>query len=142
MDFSAQETSLSFSIENILRDDFPKQRRPRPSIAANFPTFHPRFGRSWPSAPMLRCYAVRYSPVYLRFLPNMQRMGARLHQENRVKELILGQQPQRIEEDRLSCDDEKDEGSKQDEGNEIFFSQKSDFGKHNAQFKRKVLEST
>ena len=72
----------------------------------------------------------------------MQRMGARLHQENRVKELILGQQPQRIEEDRLSCDDEKDEGSKQDEGKKIFFSQKSDFGKHNAQFKRKVLEST
>ena len=55
----------------------------------------------------------------------MQRMGARIHQENRVKGLILAHQPQRIlDEDRLSCDDEKDEGSKHDEGKEIPFSQK------------------
>ncbi|XP_068732360.1 homeobox protein notochord-like [Montipora capricornis] len=112
MDSHKQETGLSFSIENILRDDFPKHRRSEPSSTSlSTDVYDPRStAPSWsPKAPLLRCYALRYSPIFLRFLPNVQRMGSRLHQVNRVKELILSQHPQRIGEDHLRCDQEKDE---------------------------------
>lgn len=129
MDLHKQETSLSFSIENILRDDFPKLPRSRPSVVS-LPTFHPdpSFGRNLPSTPLLRCYAVRYSPVFLRFLPNIHKMSTRLHHVDRVKELILSQQPQRIDEDHLSCDEEKGEERKQEHGEWIFL--RCDFVKY------------
>ena len=105
-----QEANLSFSIENILRDDFSKKAKRWPS-SSNLSTDPCKSGsaaRCWPaSAPLLKCYAVRYNPVFLRLLPNVQRMGSRLHQVNRVKELILSQHPHRIEEDRLHCEDEE-----------------------------------
>lgn len=105
-----QEAKLSFSIENILRDDFSKKAKRLPSCS-NLSTDPYKFGsaaRCWPaSAPLLKCYAVRYNPVFLRLLPNAQRMGSRLHQVNRVKELILSQHPHRLEEDRLHCEDEE-----------------------------------
>lgn len=105
-----QEANLSFSIDNILRDDFSKKAKRWPS-SSNLSTDPYKSGsaaRCWPaSAPLLKCYAVRYNPVFLRLLPNVQRMGSRLHQVNRVKELILSQHPHRIEEDRLHCEDEE-----------------------------------
>ena len=119
MDFHDQKSNLSFSIENILRDDFPSQQRHPRTNVVTLPKQQSRFGRGWPIAPLFRCYAVRYSPVYVRLLPNhMQRVGARLHQVNRVKELILAQQSERIEEDCLSCNDEKNEEIHRDDGKE------------------------
>lgn len=124
-----QEANLSFSIENILRDDFSKKTKRVPS-SSNLLTDPYKFGsagRCWPaSAPLLKCYAVRYNPVFLRLLPNVQRMGSRLHQVNRVKELILSQHPHRIEEDRLRCEDEEKyherQADHQREGEFFFFS--------------------
>ncbi|XP_073255778.1 uncharacterized protein [Porites lutea] len=107
-DTHQQKTSLSFSIDNILRDDFPKQRKPRIS-AVSFPTVQSKFGR-WPSAPFYRCFAVRYNPVLVRLLPNMQRFGERLQQANRVRELILAHQTEkRAEEGSLRTDYDKEE---------------------------------
>ena len=110
MDSIKSETSLSFSIENILRDDFPTQSRSGPSsVSLSTDVHHSRLTEhSWPpSSPMLQCYAFRFNPVFLRFLPNMKRMDTRFHQVNRVKELILTQRPQRTREDRSPCDEEK-----------------------------------
>lgn len=114
-DTHQQKTSLSFSIDNILRDDFPKQRKPRIS-AVSFPTVQSKFGR-WPSAPFYRCFAVRYNPVLVRLLPNMQRFGERLQQANRVRELILAHQTEkRAEEGSLRTDYDKEEDFQDNEG--------------------------
>lgn len=115
MDTHQQKTSLSFSIDNILRDDFPQQRKPRIS-AVSFPTVQSKFGR-WPSAPFYRCFAVRYNPVLVRLLPNMQRFGERLQQANRVRELILAHQTEkRADEGSLRTDYDKEEDFQDNEG--------------------------
>lgn len=114
MDTHQQKTSLSFSIDNILRDDFPQQRKP------SYPAVQSKFGR-WPSAPFYRCFAVRYNPVLVRLLPNMQRFGERLQQANRVRELILAHHTEKREEEgSLRTDYDKEEDIQDNEG-EIFF---------------------
>lgn len=125
MEVHNQKTNLSFSIENILRDDFPRQRR-TVTNAVNLPlsAIQSRINRrGWPGAPLFRYYAVRYNPVFVRLLPNVHRMGARLHPVSGVKELILSQQPERKDEERLRFDDEKDEGISQQKDGKNFSSE-------------------
>ena len=105
MDLPRQKVSLSFSIENILRDDFPHPRRT--NVVAV-----PRFER-WPNSPMYKCYAVRYSPVFMKYLPNMSRVGGRIHRVNGDKEHILLEHPEKFHEDRLRC---KDRGYSKSDG--------------------------
>jgi len=50
-------------------------------------------------------------------------MGARLHPVSGVKELILSQQPERKDEERLRFDDEKDEGISQQKDGKNFSSE-------------------
>lgn len=98
MDHPRQKTSLPFSIENILRDDFPHPRR---TNAVDLPSFE-----RWPSAPVYRYYAVRYSPVFMKYLPHMSRVGGRLHRVNGQNEDVLPLYAEKIERDRLCCEDE------------------------------------
>ncbi|KAL9965895.1 hypothetical protein ACROYT_G029752 [Oculina patagonica] len=101
MDFHHQKTNLSFSIENILREDF-SQRRTRnvPSIPSNPSSFE-----RWPSTPVYRYCAVRYCPVFMHFVPIVQRVGARFHRVNAEKQLEFSDQPKNFKEDYLSCED-------------------------------------
>ena len=61
-----QKANLSFSIDNILREDFPSSRRV--SRWQKPVTYGSRFQR-WPYTPVF--YAVRYSPVVMQLLPNI-----------------------------------------------------------------------
>lgn len=109
MDFHHQKANLSFSIENILREDF-SQRRTRnvPSIPSNQSSFE-----RWPSTPVYRYCAVRYCPVFMHFVPTVQRVGARFHRVNAEKNLEFSDQPKRFKEDCLSCEDSE---PRQDDG--------------------------
>lgn len=98
MDFYGQKVNLSFSIENILRDDFP---HPRKTNVVHLPTRASSYDR-WPSAPVYRCYAVRYSPVLMKYQPNMSRVGGKIHRVNGDKK----RDPENSEEGRLNCKDE------------------------------------
>ena len=98
MDFYGQKVNLSFSIENILRDDFP---HPRKTNVVPLPTRASSFER-WPSTPVYRCYAVRYSPVFMKYQPNMSRVGGKIHRVNGDKK----RDPENREENCLSYEDE------------------------------------
>lgn len=116
MDFHGQKVQLSFSIENILRDDFPHPRR---TNVVNLPTRESSFER-WPTAPVYKCYAVRYSPVFMKYLPNINRLGGRVHRVNGDKEQLLPKHPENNnKEDRLRCKEETI--SKSDEGKKVSF---------------------
>ena len=90
--------------------------------AVNLPALHSRFGR-WPSAPLYRCYAVRYSPVLVGLVPNMHRVGARFQQANTVKGLILAHQAEKLaeEEDKLCSSDEREEEIQEGDGKNLIF---------------------
>ena len=105
MDFHGQKSDLSFSIENILRDDFCHQRRQKNvvSLQTRESSFEP-----WPaSPPVLRCYAVHYSPyVVMKYLPtSTHRVGTRLHRVNGSKVQFLPTESKNIHEEVLSCKD-------------------------------------
>lgn len=106
MDFNAQKVNLSFSIENILRDDFAHHRRRRTMNFVSLPTDQIT-GKSgglerWPpTSEVYQCCAVRYSPVYMKCLPNMQRVEGRLHKPNGAQ--FLREQAKAIEEGSLCC---------------------------------------
>lgn len=100
MDFRHQKSNLSFSIENILREDFSQQKtRNVPSIPSNQSSFE-----RWPSTPVYRYCAVRYCPVFMHFMPTVQRVGARFYRVNAEKQLQYSEQPRKNEEDCLSCE--------------------------------------
>lgn len=108
MDFHGQKVDLSFSIENILRDDFARQRR-----RTNFVSFHTAgkeagFERRTANPVVYQCCAVRYSPVYLNCPPNMQTAEAgRLLKKSGGKDQFFREQTTAIEEDSLSCKGEE-----------------------------------
>lgn len=108
MDFHGQKVDLSFSIENILRDDFARQRR-----RTNFVSFHTAgneagFERRTANPVVYQCCAVRYSPVYLNCPPNMQTAEAgRLLKKSGGKDQFFREQTKAIEEDSLSCKGEE-----------------------------------
>ena len=63
----------------------------------NFPTRASSFER-WPISPVYRCYAVRYSPVFMKYLPNMRRVGEKVHRVHGEKK----RHPEKVE-DQLRC---------------------------------------
>ena len=103
MDCHSEKSTLPFSIDNILRDDF-SQPRPRniPSIPSNQSSFE-----RCPVTPIYRYCAVRYCPVVMHFLPGLHRVGPRLQRVNTEKRLLLQDQPKETEEECLKCEDDE-----------------------------------
>ncbi|KAJ7378222.1 hypothetical protein OS493_024171 [Desmophyllum pertusum] len=81
MEFGQKNMNLSFSIENILRDDFPQRQRSLPLT--------PCYER-WPNSAVYgQYYAVHYSPVIMKCLPDMpHRVEERLQRVNGPEEQI------------------------------------------------------
>ena len=111
MDYNDQKTKLSFSIENILRDDF--STRPRKDVATVAPAIHSSFAK-WPNIPVYRICAVRYNPVFVQLLPRWQTVGTKFNRVQEEKQLLFPEQPRDIEEehDCLACEDREGEGNK------------------------------
>ncbi|PFX18724.1 homeobox protein zampogna-like [Stylophora pistillata] len=120
MDLSEQKTSLSFSIENILREDFAHRRRPN---FVNFSTRGELDYERWPSSPFYQCCSVRFlSPGFVKCLPNIHRVEDRLQRPNAATEnLSLEEEKKSLEEDSLGCKEkvilqENDERCEKDSG--------------------------
>lgn len=83
MDFHGQKVNLSFSIENILRDDFPHPRKT--NVIVNVPTRTASTFDGWPKMPVYHCgYEVRFSPLLMEYPPNAPscssgRVGGKIH---------------------------------------------------------------
>jgi len=103
MELRQHKVNLSFSIENILREDFPHRQR---THVTNPPTVRESCLERWGTVPYYQCYTVRYSPIFVKRLPDMYKVEGRLHRVNREKEQILPEQEKKIEEHCLSCKDE------------------------------------
>ena len=98
MEFRQHKVNLSFSIENILRDDFP-HRQTTANVVNTPPTQE--------YTPFYRCYTVRYSPIFMKCLPSVYKVEGRLHRVNGGKEHILPEPQKKNEaEERLICKDE------------------------------------
>ena len=106
MDFHGQKVNLSFSIENILREDFAYDRR-RPNFV-NFPTCRASDFERWPNSPLYQCCAVSYSPAFVKCLPNMQRVNEeRLPRPNLgTEDPFLKDKVNSMDEKNLSCKEE------------------------------------
>jgi len=107
MDFHGQKVNLSFSIENILRDDFAPHRR-----RTNFVSFHTAVEEAgferWPTNPAAyQCCAVRYNPLYLNCPANMHTVEGRLLKTSGGNDPFFREQTKTIEEDCLSCKGEE-----------------------------------
>ena len=103
MEFRQHKVNLSFSIENILRDDFPHRQR---SKVENLPTIRESRLERWDSMPFYQYYTVRYSPIFVKSLPSMYKVEGRLHRVNKEKERILPEQEKKVEDHCPSCKDE------------------------------------
>nr|XP_058956208.1 homeobox protein vent1-like [Pocillopora verrucosa] len=118
MDFHGQKMSLSFSIENILREDFAHQRRPN---FVYFPTQGELDFERWPSSSVYQCCSVRFlSPGFVKCLPNIHGVEDRLQRPNAGAEnLSLKEEKKSFEEDGMSYNEEvilqeNDEGCDKD----------------------------
>lgn len=86
------KVNLSFSIENILRDDFPQRERANGNLSQHESSFE-----RWSNTAVYPPYhAVHYSPVIVKSLPN------RLHAVNGGKGQILFEKHNKME-DCSSC---------------------------------------
>ena len=103
MEFRQHKVNLSFSIENILREDFPRRQKTQVS---NLPIVRESCLDRWGTMPYYQCYTVRYSPIFVKRLPDMHQIEGRLHRVNGEKEQILSEQEKKIEEHCQSCKDE------------------------------------
>lgn len=105
MDFHGQKMSLSFSIENILREDFAHQRRPN---FVYFPTQGELDFERWPSSSVYQCCSVRFlSPGFVKCLPNIHGVEDRLQRPNAGAEnLSLKEEKKSFEEDGMSYNEE------------------------------------
>lgn len=85
MDFHGQKVNLSFSIENILRDDFPHPRKT--NVIVSVPTRTASTFDGWPKMPVYHCgYEVRFSPLLMEYPPNAPscssgRVGGKIHRQ-------------------------------------------------------------
>ena len=112
MGFQGQKVNLSFSIENILRDDFASQRK---TSFADLPIADAESGFGpWPAnSALYQCCAVPYSPIYAHCPPNMYRAERRFHRLREEKEQIFREQAKTVDEDNPSqCKDEDAEKQK------------------------------
>lgn len=89
MEFRQQKVDISFSIENILRDDFPHRQRVNETVSLS--TSETGLER-WPNTAIYQYYAAHYSPVVVRSLPNMHRVEERFNGCNGGKGQILYQE--------------------------------------------------
>jgi len=104
MEFRQRKVNLSFSIENILREDFPHGKR---TNVVDFPTVRESGLERWGTMrPLYRCYTVRYSPILMKSLPSMYKVEGRLHRVGEGKEQIPPEEEKKIEKHCLSCTDE------------------------------------
>ena len=97
MEFRQHKVNQSFSIENILREDFPYRQR---SKVENLPTIRKSRLERWVTIPCYQCYTVRYS------LPRMYKAEGRLHRVKKEKEQILLEQEEKVNDHCPSCKDE------------------------------------
>ena len=103
MEFRQHKVNLSFSIENILRDDFPHRKR---TNVTNLPTIRESCLERWGTMPYYQCYTVRYSPIFVKSLPSMYKVEGKLHRVNRDKEQIPPEEEKKVQDLCLSCKDE------------------------------------
>lgn len=103
MEFRKHKVNLSFSIENILREDFPHRQR---SKVENLPTIRESHLERWDTMPFYQCYTVRCSPIFVKRLLSMYKVQGRLHRVNKEKEQILPEQEKTVEDHCPSCKDE------------------------------------
>ena len=68
MNITRQKVGLSFSIENILRDDFCHSRRTNTNVESRETYFA---AECWPTSPAYTCYAVPYGPIFMKYLPSL-----------------------------------------------------------------------
>lgn len=114
MDLNNKKSKLSFSIENILRDDF--STRPRKDVPTQIPSMHSSFVK-WPNIPVYRLCAVRYNPMFVQVLPRWQyAAGTKLNNMKTEDQQTFQEQQRNIGEDIScsACEDPKGE----DERNE------------------------
>lgn len=118
MGFQGQKVNLSFSIENILRDDFANQRK---TSLVDLPINDGESGFGpWPAnSALYQCCAFRYSPVYTHCPPNMYRVERRFHRSREEKEQIFREQAKTVNEENPSqC---KDEVVEKENGENLLF---------------------
>lgn len=89
MESRQPKVNVSFSIENILRDDFPYRQKANETVS--LPTSETNFER-WPNTAVYQYYAAHFSPVVVRSLPNMHRVEGRFNGCNGGREQILCQE--------------------------------------------------
>lgn len=106
MNTTRQKVGLSFSIENILRDDFCHSRRTNTNVESRETYFA---AECWPTSPAYTCYAVPYGPMFMKYLPTTNRLnvGVRLHRVNGENDHFLAEQTKIIDDDCISCKNEE-----------------------------------
>ena len=106
MNITRQKVGLSFSIENILRDDFCHSRRTNTNVETRERYFA---AECWPTSPAYTCYAVPYGPMFMKYLPTTNRLnvGVRLHRVNGENDHFLAEQTKIIDDDCISCKNEE-----------------------------------
>lgn len=111
MESRREKENLSFSIENILRDDFPWGQK---TNIANVQQQASGLER-WSELSLCGYYPLRYSPIFMKCLPSVYGPERRLHRIDGEKERILTEKQKEITEDRLSYNDEALNSQRHDE---------------------------
>ena len=109
MDLKNQKSKLSFSIENILRDDF--STRPRKDVPTLIPSMNSSFAK-WPNIPVYRLCAVRYNPMFVQVLPRWPYAGTKLNKGRTEDQQPCQEQQTNIEADVgfSACETQEGEG--------------------------------
>ena len=109
MDLKNQKSKLSFSIENILRDDF--STRPRKDVPTLIPSVNSSFAK-WPNIPVYRLCAVRYNPMFVQVLPRWPYAGTKLNKARTEDQQPCQEQQTNIEADVgfSACETQEGEG--------------------------------
>ncbi|CAH3027355.1 unnamed protein product [Porites evermanni] len=117
MNITRQKVGLSFSIENILRDDFCHSRRTNTNVESRETYFA---AECWPTSPAYTCYAVPYGPMFMKYLPTTNRLnvGVRLHRVNGENDHFLAEQTRIIDDDCISCKNEETYSDNHDSGSD------------------------
>lgn len=102
MESRREKENLSFSIENILRDDFPRGQKTNIVNVQQQALCLER----WSEPPFYGYYSLRYGPIFMKCLPSVYRPERRLHRGDGEKERILTEKQKEIEEHRSSYKDE------------------------------------
>ncbi|CAH3146117.1 unnamed protein product [Pocillopora meandrina] len=102
MESRREKENLSFSIENILRDDFPRGQKTNIVNVQQQALCLER----WSEPPFYGYYSLRYGPIFMKCLPSVYRPERRLNRVEGEKERILTEKQKEIEEHRSIYKDE------------------------------------